>query len=104
MAELFVVTPPRANANAIYVQHASFRLSQGAYIWKNNAKRLSDTQIFSKGNANTRYVVVSGPFTDRLVAQQYLDNVGVTDKAYFILGNALGEPLAGPNNVLASME
>lgn len=104
LAELFVVAPPRANANAIYVQHASFRLSQGAYIWKNNAKRLSDTQIFSKGNANTRYVVVSGPFTDRLVAQQYLDNVGVTDKAYFILGNALGEPLAGPNNVLASME
>ena len=104
MAELFVVTPPRPNANAVYIQHASFRLSQGAYIWKNNAKRLLDAQIFSKGKVDTRYVVVSGPFADRLEAQQYLDNVGVTDKAYFILGNVLGESLAGPNNVLASME
>ena len=104
LAELFVVTPPRPNANAVYIQHASFRLSQGAYIWKNNAKRLLDAQIFSKGKVDTRYVVVSGPFADRLEAQQYLDNVGVTDKAYFILGNVLGESLAGPNNVLASME
>ena len=104
LAELFVVTPPRPNANAVYIQHASFRLSQGAYIWKNNAKWLLDAQIFSKGKVDTRYVVVSGPFADRLEAQQYLDNVGVTDKAYFILGNVLGESLAGPNNVLASME
>ena len=104
LAELFVVTPPRPNANAVYIQHASFRLSQGAYIWKNNEKRLVDAQIFSKGKVDTRYVVVSGPFADRLEAQQYLDNVGVTDKAYFILGNVLGESLAGPNNVLASME
>jgi hypothetical protein len=47
---------------------------------------------------------VSGPFTDRLEAQQYLDNVGVTDKAYFILGDALGELLVAPSNALASME
>jgi len=104
LAELFVVTPPRPNANAVYIQHASFRLSQGAYIWKNNAKGLLDAQIFSKGKVDTRYVVVSGPFADRLEAQQYLDNVGVTDKAYFILGSVLGEQLSGPNNVLASSE
>lgn len=104
LTELFVVTPPRPNANAVYIQHASFRLSQGAYIWKNNAKNLIGVQIFSKGNVDTRYVVVSGPFTDRLEAQQYLDNVGVKDKAYFILGNVLGEPLAGAYNVLASVE
>ena len=104
LAELFVVTPPRPNANAVYIQHASFRLSQGAYIWKNNAKGLLDAQIFSKGKVDTRYVVVSGPFADRLEAQQYLDNVGVSDKAYFILGSVLGEQLSGPNNVLASSE
>ena len=104
LAELFLVTPPLPNANAVYVQHASFRLSQGAYIWKNNAKRLSDAQIFSKGSTDIRFAVVSGPFTDRLEAQQYLDNVGVTDKAYFILGDVLGERLVAPNNALASME
>ena len=46
LAELFVVTPPRPNASAVYIQHASFRLSQGAYIWKNNAKRLSGRPDF----------------------------------------------------------
>ena len=104
LTELFLFKPPLPNASAVYVQHASFRLSQGAYIWKNNAKRLSDAQIFSKGSTDTRFVVVSGPFTDRLEAQQYLDNVGVTDKAYFILGDALGELLVAPSNALASME
>ncbi len=104
LTELILVTPPLPNPSAVYVQHASFRLSQGAYIWKNNAKRLSNAQIFSKGSADSRFVVVSGPFIDRLDAQQYLDSVGVTDKAYFILGDVLGELLVGPNNALASME
>jgi hypothetical protein len=104
LSELFIVKPPRPNAKAVYVQHASFRLTQGAYIWKSNAKRLANAQIYSKGSVDTRFVVVSGPFADRLAAQAYLDSVGVMDKAYFILGGALGEPLAGANNVLAGME
>ena len=49
-------------------------------------------------------MVVSGPFLDRVEAQGYLDNAGVTDKAYFILGGVLGELVTGPNNILASME
>jgi hypothetical protein len=104
LTELFIVTPPRPNADAVYIQHASFRFPQGAFVYKSNAKSLAGTQIFSKGSADLRYVVVSGPFLDRVEAQGYLDNAGVTDKAYFILGGVLGELVTGPNNILASME
>lgn len=102
--KLFRVVPPRANVSEVYVQHASFGISQGAYIWKNNAKNLADTQVFVKGAQNVRFVVVSGPFKDRAEAQQYLDNAGVEEQAYFISGSVLGAPLAGPNNVLSNTE
>jgi len=104
LTELFIATPSRPSADAVYIQHASFRFPQGAFVYKSNAKSLAGTQIFSKGSSDLRYVVVSGPFLDRVEAQGYLDNAGVTDKAYFILGGVLGELVTGPNNILASME
>jgi hypothetical protein len=72
--------------SGVYIQHASFRLPQSAVIWKNNNGQIPGVKVFAK---DERFVTVSGPFSDRGQATQYLAEFGITARPYFINANVL---------------
>lgn len=78
--------------SGVYVQHASFRLSQSALIWKNNNSQLPGVKVAAKGE---RFVTVSGPFIDRAQASQYLAEFGITATPYFIDSTVLRSQARG---------
>jgi len=74
-----------------FVQHASFRAPQRAFLWKRNQRLDQDMRIYSKGESNPRFVVVSGPFDSRDFAKQYLANNNMGNDKFFVKGDKLGE-------------
>ena len=78
-------------ANSWFIQHASFRAPQRAFLWKQNQRLDKDLKVFSKGETNARFVVVSGPFDTRELAQSYLNNNNMGNDKFFVSSNKLGE-------------
>ncbi|MFL2527614.1 MAG: hypothetical protein ACJ0Q3_09055 [Candidatus Azotimanducaceae bacterium] len=77
--------------NSWFIQHASFRAPQRAFLWKQNQRLDKDLKVFSKGETNARFVVVSGPFGTRDLAQSYLSNNNMGNDKFFVSSNKLGE-------------
>jgi len=77
--------------NSWFIQHASFRAPQRAFLWKQNQRLDKDLKVFSKGETNARFVVVSGPFGTRELAQTYLNNNNMGNDKFFVSSNKLGE-------------
>ncbi len=84
-AEISTASNP-AVESGVYIQHASFRLPQSAVIWKNNNGQIPGVKVFAK---DERFVTVSGPFSDRGQATEYLAEFGITARPYFISANVL---------------
>lgn len=74
-----------------FVQHASFRAPQRAFLWKRNQRLDQDMRVYSKGESNPRFVVVNGPFDSRDFAKQYLANNNMGNDKFFVKGDKLGE-------------
>ncbi len=74
-----------------FVQHASFRVPQRAFLWKRNQRLEADLRVYSKGENNPRFVVVSGPFETRDFAKQYLANNNMGNDKFFVKGDKLGD-------------
>ncbi len=77
--------------NTWYVQHASFRAPQRAFLWKQNQRLNKELKVFSKGESNARFVVVSGPFDSRELAQSYLNSNNMGNDKFFVPSDKLGE-------------
>ena len=74
-----------------FVQHASFRAPQRAFLWKQNQRLDKELKVFSKGEPNARFVVVSGPFDSRELAQSYLNSNNMGNDKFFVPSDKLGE-------------
>ena len=77
--------------NPWFVQHASFRAPQRAFLWKQNQRLDKELKVFSKGETNARFVVVSGPFDSRELAQSYLNSNNMGNDKFFVPSDKLGE-------------
>ena len=77
--------------NSWFVQHASFRAPQRAFLWKQNQRLDKELKVFSKGEPNARFVVVSGPFDSRELAQSYLNSNNMGNDKFFVASDKLGE-------------
>ena len=77
--------------NSWFVQHASFRAPQRAFLWKQNQRLDKELKVFSKGEPNARFVVVSGPFDSRELAQSYLDSNNMGKDKFFVRSDKLDE-------------
>ena len=77
--------------NPWFVQHASFRAPQRAFLWKQNQRLDKELKVFSKGETNARFVVVSGPFDSRKLAQSYLKINNKGNDKFFVPSDKLGE-------------
>ena len=77
--------------NSWFVQHASFRAPQRAFLWKQNQRLDKELKVFSKGETNARFVVVSGPFDSRELAQSYLNSNNMGNDKFFVPSDKLGE-------------
>ena len=77
--------------NPWFVQHASFRAPQRAFLWKQNQRLDKELKVFSKGETNARFVVVSGPFDSRELAQSYLNSNNMGSDKFFVPRDKLGE-------------
>jgi hypothetical protein len=77
--------------NSWFVQHASFRAPQRAFLWKQNQRLDKELKVFSKGEPNARFVVVSGPFDSRELAQSYLNSNNMGNDKFFVPSDKLGE-------------
>ena len=77
--------------NPWFVQHASFRAPQRAFLWKQNQRLDKELKVFSKGESNARFVVVSGPFDSRELAQSYLNSNNMGNDKFFVPSDKLGE-------------
>ncbi len=77
--------------NPWFVQHASFRAPQRAFLWKQNQRLDKELKVFSKGETNGRFVVVSGPFDSRELAQSYLNSNNMGNDKFFVPSDKLGE-------------
>ena len=77
--------------NSWFVQHASFRAPQRAFLWKQNQRLDKELKVFSKGETNARFVVVSGPFDSRELAQSYLNSNNMGKDKFFVPSDKLGE-------------
>ena len=77
--------------NPWFVQHASFRAPQRAFLWKQNQRLDKELKVFSKGEPNARFVVVSGPFDSRELAQSYLNSNNMGNDKFFVPSDKLGE-------------
>ena len=74
-----------------FVQHASFRVPQRAFLWKRNQRLDEELQVYSKGESNPRFVVVSGPFNSRDLARQYLAMNNMGNDKFFVKGDKLSD-------------
>ena len=83
--------PVSTVVNLWFVQHASFRVPQRAFLWKQNQRLDKELKVFSKGETNVRFVVVSGPFDSRETAQSYLNSNNMGNDKFFVSSNKLGE-------------
>ena len=74
-----------------FVQHASFRAPQRAFLWKRNQRLDEELRVYSKGENNPRFVVVSGPFKSRDLAKQYLAANNMGNDKFFVKGDKLSD-------------
>mgnify|MGYP001258584578 CR=1 FL=1 len=74
-----------------FVQHASFRAPQRAFLWKSNQRLDEELQVYSKGMNEPRFVVLSGPFESRDVGNQYLADNNIGNDKFFVKDDMLGE-------------
>ena len=74
-----------------FVQHASFRAPQRAFLWKRNQRLDEELQVYSKGVNEPRFVVLSGPFESRDVGNQYLADNNIGNDKFFVKDDMLGE-------------
>ena len=75
-------------AAGIFVQHGSFALLQGAVVLQNRITHELPTKVFTKGTNPKRFVVVSGPFADREIARDTLEN---GSDAFLVPAHLVGE-------------
>ena len=78
-------------ADPWFVQHASFRAPQRAFLWKQNQRLDKELKVFSKGETNARFVVVSGPFDSREQAWSYLNSNNMGNDKFFVPSDKLVE-------------
>ena len=74
-----------------FIQHASFRAPQRAFLWKRNQRLNDEMKVFTKGATNARFVVLSGPFNTRELAQSYLESNNMGNDKFFVSSDKLGE-------------
>ena len=60
-------------------------------MWKRNQRLDNEMKVFTKGLTDARFVVVSGPFKTRELAQSYLDNNNMASDKFFVASDKLGE-------------
>jgi hypothetical protein len=70
------------------VQHGSFAQVQGAVVLQNRITDELPTKVFTKGTNPKRFVVVTGPFADRGIARDTLEN---GSDAFLVPAHLVGE-------------